>query len=148
MNIEKDIEFLLKQEERISVIKEELNKLVRFMKDNPTVKIELSSHTDSRATDSYNNKLSQNRAQSAVDYIVTKGIDKERMVAKGYGETQLIIKDAKTEEEHQKNRRTVFRIVSWDYVDPNAPKSDKPIYKPQVKGEENSESIEDATESK
>jgi outer membrane protein OmpA-like peptidoglycan-associated protein len=91
----------------------ELDKLVQILKDNPTVKIELSSHTDSRATDSYNNKLSQNRAQSAVDYIVTKGIDKERMVAKGYGETQLIIKDAKTEEEHQKNRRTEFTILSY-----------------------------------
>ncbi|MFN8349018.1 MAG: OmpA family protein [Spirosomataceae bacterium] len=91
----------------------ELDKLVQILKDNPTVKIELSSHTDSRATDSYNNKLSQNRAQSAVDYIVTKGIDRERMVAKGYGETQLIIKDAKTEEEHQKNRRTEFTILSY-----------------------------------
>lgn len=91
----------------------ELDKLVQILKDNPTVKIELSSHTDARATDSYNNKLSQNRAQSAVDYIVTKGIDKERMVAKGYGETQLIIKDAKTEEEHQKNRRTEFTILSY-----------------------------------
>lgn len=91
----------------------ELDKLVQILKDNPTVKIELSSHTDARATDSYNNKLSQNRAQSAVDYIVTKGIDRERMVAKGYGETQLIIKDAKTEEEHQKNRRTEFTILSY-----------------------------------
>ena len=91
----------------------ELDKLVQILKDNPTVKIELSSHTDDRATDAYNNKLSQNRAQSAVDYIVSKGIEKDRLVAKGYGETRLIIKKAQTEEEHQKNRRTEFTILSY-----------------------------------
>lgn len=91
----------------------ELDKLVQILNDNPTVNIELSSHTDARDTDSYNRKLSQNRAQSAVDYIVSKGIARERMVAKGYGETQLVIKDAKTEEEHQKNRRTEFTILSY-----------------------------------
>jgi len=87
--------------------------LVQILKDNPTVSIELSSHTDARASESYNNKLSQNRAQSAVDYIVTKGIEKERLIAKGYGESRLIIKEAKTEEEHQKNRRTEFTILSY-----------------------------------
>lgn len=91
----------------------ELDKLVQILIDNPTVNIELSSHTDARDTDAYNKKLSQNRAQSAVDYIASKGIARERMVAKGYGETQLIIKDAKTEEEHQKNRRTEFTILSY-----------------------------------
>jgi outer membrane protein OmpA-like peptidoglycan-associated protein len=91
----------------------ELDKLVQILNDNPTVNIELSSHTDARDTDAYNKKLSQNRAQSAVDYIASKGIVRERMVAKGYGETQLVIKDAKTEEEHQKNRRTEFTILSY-----------------------------------
>ncbi|AXE21593.1 flagellar motor protein MotB [Runella rosea] len=91
----------------------ELDKLVQILNDNPTVNIELSSHTDARDTDAYNKKLSQNRAQSAVDYIASKGIARERMVAKGYGETQLVIKDAKTEEEHQKNRRTEFTILSY-----------------------------------
>ncbi|MDF7821933.1 OmpA family protein [Runella sp. MFBS21] len=91
----------------------ELDKLVQILKDNPTVRIELSSHTDTRASDSYNNKLSQNRAQSAVDYIASKGVEADRLVAKGYGETRLIIKDAKTEEEHQKNRRTEFTILSY-----------------------------------
>jgi hypothetical protein len=73
-------------------------------------------------------------------------------MSKGWGEKKLLVKDdvinkAKTKEEkealHAKNRRTVFRIVNWDYVDPNAPKSDKPLYKPAVKGEENSDTIED-----
>lgn len=89
----------------------ELDKLVTILKDNPTLKIELSSHTDARDTDSYNQKLSQNRAKSAVEYIASKGIDAGRMTAKGYGETQLIVKNAKTEEEHQRNRRTEFRIL-------------------------------------
>jgi peptidoglycan-associated lipoprotein len=91
----------------------ELDKLVQIMKDNATLKIELSSHTDVRSPDNYNMKLSQNRANSAVEYIVSKGIDKERMTAKGYGETRLVVKDAKTEEEHQRNRRTEFVILSF-----------------------------------
>jgi outer membrane protein OmpA-like peptidoglycan-associated protein len=90
---------------------EELDKLVTILKDNPTLKIELSSHTDVRAPDAYNMRLSQNRAKSAVDYIVSKGVDASRLVAKGYGETQLIVKNAKTEEEHQRNRRTEFKIL-------------------------------------
>ncbi|GAB3539605.1 OmpA family protein [Spirosoma fluminis] len=90
---------------------EELDKLVTILKDNPTLKIELSSHTDVRAPDAYNMRLSQNRAKSAVDYIASKGIDASRLVAKGYGETQLIVKNAKTEEEHQRNRRTEFKIL-------------------------------------
>jgi peptidoglycan-associated lipoprotein len=92
---------------------EELNKLVTILKDNPTLKIELSSHTDARDTDAYNIRLSQNRAKAAVEYIVSKGIASERMIAKGYGETQLIVKNAKTEDEHQRNRRTEFKILSF-----------------------------------
>lgn len=91
----------------------ELDKLVQILKDNQTVKIELASHTDARATDSYNNTLSQRRAESAVNYLVSRGIDAERMIAKGYGERQLIVQNAKTEEEHQRNRRTEFTILSY-----------------------------------
>ncbi|WP_026260612.1 OmpA family protein [Spirosoma luteum] len=90
---------------------DELDKLVTILKDNPTLKIELGSHTDARATDAYNQKLSQNRAKSAVEYIVSKGVDADRLTYKGYGETQLIVKNAKTEEEHQRNRRTEFKIL-------------------------------------
>jgi outer membrane protein OmpA-like peptidoglycan-associated protein len=89
----------------------ELDKLVKILTDNPAIRIELSSHTDSRSSDAYNLDLSQRRAQSAVDYMVSKGIAADRLVAKGYGETQLIIKDAKTEEEHQTNRRTEFKVI-------------------------------------
>jgi len=91
----------------------ELDKLVQILKDNPTMKIELSSHTDARASDAYNMTLSQNRAESAVEYLNTKGIDADRMVARGSGERELIIPNAKTEEEHQKNRRTEFTILSY-----------------------------------
>lgn len=91
----------------------ELDKLITILKDNPTLRIELSSHTDVRSADAYNLKLSQNRARSAVDYVVSKGIDQTRLVARGYGETQLIVKNAVTEEEHQRNRRTEFKILGY-----------------------------------
>ena len=89
----------------------ELDKLVQILKDNPAISIELSSHTDSRSSDDYNQNLSQRRAQSAVDYIVSQGISADRLVAKGYGESQLIIQNATTEEEHQTNRRTEFKVI-------------------------------------
>ncbi|HEV7380247.1 MAG TPA: OmpA family protein [Dyadobacter sp.] len=91
----------------------ELDKLVQILKDNPTVTIELSSHTDARATDAYNMTLSQNRAESAVEYLASKGIDPDRLTARGSGERELIVPNAKTEEEHQRNRRTEFTILSY-----------------------------------
>ncbi|WP_247233137.1 OmpA family protein [Telluribacter sp. SYSU D00476] len=92
---------------------QELDKLVEVLRDNPTMKIELSSHTDARATDAYNMTLSQQRAESAVNYIVSRGIDAGRLTARGYGERQLIVQNARTEEEHQRNRRTEFKILSY-----------------------------------
>lgn len=89
----------------------ELDKLVTILEDNPKIKIELSSHTDDRQTEQYNQRLSERRAQSAVDYIASQGIDKLRMIARGYGESKLLIPNAKSEEEHQKNRRTEFKII-------------------------------------
>ncbi|MFI4963653.1 MAG: OmpA family protein, partial [Legionellales bacterium] len=93
-----------------------LDSILIFFKENPDLTVELGSHTDSRGSDEYNNKLSQARAQSAVDYLVEKGIPKDRLVAKGYGKTMLINNCGTgvpcSEEEHQKNRRTTFRIVS------------------------------------
>jgi outer membrane protein OmpA-like peptidoglycan-associated protein/tetratricopeptide (TPR) repeat protein len=93
----------------------ELDKLVQLLKDNPTIHIELSSHTDSRQTNRYNEMLSQLRAQAAVDYLVSRGIDANRLQAKGYGETRLInkCKDGVPcfEDQHQENRRTEFKIL-------------------------------------
>lgn len=89
----------------------ELDKLVTILKDNPEIKIELSSHTDDRQTEQYNLKLSERRAQSAVSYLVSQGISPSRLTARGYGESKLIIQNATTEEEHQVNRRTEFKIL-------------------------------------
>lgn len=94
-----------------------LDKLVKVMEDNPTLRIELSSHTDSRGSDAYNLKLSDRRAKSAVDYLISKGIAKDRMVAKGYGETRLVNGCANgvecTEEQHQMNRRTEIEVLDY-----------------------------------
>lgn len=96
----------------------ELDKLVQVLKDNPTLIIELSSHTDCRASDAYNMELSDKRAKSAAKYIVEKGgISKERITGKGYGETVLINRCANgvkcTEAEHQENRRTEFKVLKF-----------------------------------
>jgi peptidoglycan-associated lipoprotein len=125
--------------------KDSLNSLYKTLIDNPTLKIELSAHTDSRGSDKINIPLSQARAQACVDYLVSKGIPADRMVAKGYGKTKLKISDAqiakaKTKQEkealHALNRRTVFKILSWEYIDPKAPKTEIPTYHPKVEGEE------------
>jgi peptidoglycan-associated lipoprotein len=89
----------------------ELDKLVEILQDNPNISIELSSHTDVRGSDIYNLDLSQRRAESAVEYIISKGISRNRITAKGYGETRLVVKNAKTDAEHQRNRRTEFKVV-------------------------------------
>jgi len=91
-----------------------LNELIRTLTLNPNLKIELSSHTDCRGGDRYNGDLSQKRAQSAVDYLIANKIDPERLVAKGYGETTPRADcncNRCTEEEHQQNRRTSFKIM-------------------------------------
>jgi peptidoglycan-associated lipoprotein len=92
----------------------ELDKVVQALEDNPTVKIELGSHTDARSSAEYNQSLSQRRADAAIKYIIAKGIDPTRLRAKGYGESQLVNKCADgvecTEEEHQQNRRTEFKV--------------------------------------
>jgi len=109
--------------------KPELDKLVRIMNENQ-VNVEIGSHTDCRGPAIYNDKLSQNRAEAAVKYIISSGIDKGRITAKGYGEHQLINKCADgvicTFKEHQANRRTEFKItniavlfVTPDQIDPS-----------------------------
>ena len=93
----------------------ELDKLVQTLNDNPTVFIELSSHTDCRGKDAYNMSLSEKRAKSAVDYLISQGIAKERLTHKGYGETKPVetCECSKcTEAEHQANRRTEFKVLS------------------------------------
>jgi peptidoglycan-associated lipoprotein len=120
-----------------------LDKLVETLNDNPGITIELMSHTDSRGSAEDNIVLSQKRAQSVVDYLVTKGIDITRLTARGYGESTPKKVDEKTiqdfdflpkdqilteeyinslpgvekqEKAHQVNRRTEFRVIRTDYV--------------------------------
>jgi len=90
-----------------------LNKLANMLQLNPSINIELGSHTDCRGNDKYNLGLSQRRAESAVEYLVSQGINYERLSAVGYGEQKpaiaCVCKEC-TEEEHQQNRRTTFTI--------------------------------------
>lgn len=103
----------------------ELDKVVEIMKKYPELIIEGGSHTDSRGRFAYNERLSANRAQSTVDYIINKGIDSKRITAKGYGETILVNGCADgvqcSEEEHQLNRRTEFTIVNLDAIQAKYP---------------------------
>ncbi|HNP06412.1 MAG TPA: OmpA family protein [Cyclobacteriaceae bacterium] len=94
----------------------ELDKLVDLLTDNPEIKIELSSHTDSIASNSYNIQLSQRRAESTVAYLITKGIAPDRLVAKGYGEEKPIARNTNPDGTdnpagRQRNRRTEFKIL-------------------------------------
>jgi peptidoglycan-associated lipoprotein len=120
-----------------------LQGLITILEANPNLTIELASHTDTRASDQYNDTLSQKRAQSVVDYLVTRGIDPDRLNARGYGEKvpRIISKDIEREGHvfkegdvlvddyinklpskpiqeaaHQLNRRTEFRVLSMNFV--------------------------------
>jgi outer membrane protein OmpA-like peptidoglycan-associated protein len=94
----------------------ELDKIVVILNKYPNMRIELRSHTDSRGNDNFNLKLSDDRANSAALYIIGKGIDSKRIVAKGYGEKELLNKCKNgvkcDEKEHEVNRRTEFKILS------------------------------------
>jgi peptidoglycan-associated lipoprotein len=123
-----------------------LDNLVETLNDNPNVTIELMSHTDSRGTPADNMELSQKRAQSVVDYLISKGIAPDRLQARGYGESQPKVVDEKViaqydfleledvlseafinqlespelqERAHQVNRRTEFRVLSTEYIPQN-----------------------------
>jgi peptidoglycan-associated lipoprotein len=123
-----------------------LDNLVETLNDNPNVTIELMSHTDSRGTPADNQELSQKRAQSVVDYLISKGIAADRLQARGYGESQPKVVDEKVvadqsflklgdvlteafinqlgspelmEKAHQVNRRTEFKVLTTDYIPQN-----------------------------
>ncbi|MBL4625282.1 MAG: PD40 domain-containing protein [Flavobacteriales bacterium] len=98
----------------------ELDIIIELLEENPHIKIELSSHTDSRGSHDYNQNLSNKRAHSCVDYLMSKGVNKTRLVAKGYGEKDPLYSDADIKKEpseeeqellHQHNRRTEFKII-------------------------------------
>ncbi len=91
-----------------------LDKLVKVMKENADISVELDSYTDSRGTTDFNMELSNKRAKNAVDYAVSKGIDKKRLSGKGLGESKILNRCTDgvecSEEEHAVNRRTEFKI--------------------------------------
>lgn len=91
-------------------------KLVKLMKERPNISVEITSHTDSRGSAASNLSLSEQRVRSVVNYLVNKGISRNRLVAKGYGESRLKnrCRDGVncSEEEHAQNRRTEFRVIS------------------------------------
>jgi peptidoglycan-associated lipoprotein len=93
----------------------DLNDLKNLMEEYPAIKIELSSHTDAQGKDAYNQELSQRRANSAKAWLVENGIAEERIVPKGYGETQILNQCVNgvtcTDDEHRFNRRTEFKIL-------------------------------------
>jgi outer membrane protein OmpA-like peptidoglycan-associated protein len=90
---------------------EALNNLINLMNENPGLRIKINSHTDTRGTDVYNMQLSDKRSNSVVTYLLQAGINSGRLKAQGFGESNPAIKNATTEEEHQKNRRTTFEIL-------------------------------------
>lgn len=93
----------------------QLDKIVAFMKEYPSIRIDIRSHTDSRGPEKQNQLLSENRAREIMAYIIRKGIDSKRLTAKGYGESQLVNKCSDwvkcSEKEHQANRRSEFIIT-------------------------------------
>lgn len=135
--------------------KQALDSLVCFLKANPSLVIEVGTHTDSRASESFGLNLSQKRAQSVVDYLIENGIDAERLVAKGYSESKprvidhdfsyfkkgdvlderfiskLDPKSPEFEEAHQQNRRTEIGLLRDDYV----PRFEKKVEQPAPKAE-------------
>lgn len=112
----KNIYFEYNQADINSVAAKELDKLVEVLNDNSAIKIEMGSHTDSVASESYNIELSQRRAESTVAYLIRKGIATERLVAKGYGESKPIARNTNPDgtdnpDGRQRNRRTEFKIL-------------------------------------
>jgi len=89
----------------------ELNRLASMLLETPNIIIQINAHTDARGRLEYNMKLSADRATSVVNYLVSRGVDRSRLIAKGYGESMLLIQNAKSEDEHQANRRTTFKVI-------------------------------------
>jgi peptidoglycan-associated lipoprotein len=119
-----EVQYALGSWELLPNSKDSLEFLYEILIDNHTLVVELQAHTDSRGSDAANITLSQKRAQACVDFLIERGILKQRLVAKGYGETKLRKSDAdiaklsasQQEKAHQKNRRTEFSVLRNDYI--------------------------------
>ncbi len=98
----------IKEESKVA-----LNSIVAVLFEHPDMKIEVNAHTDNRGNDNYNLRLSEKRAASAMSYLITQGVENDRLISKGYGESQpkYDCKTKCTEQEHQDNRRIEFVIM-------------------------------------
>jgi outer membrane protein OmpA-like peptidoglycan-associated protein len=90
--------------------------LVKLLNENPTLEIELNAHTDSKGEEDYNQRLSDARAASVMNYLVSKGISKKRLSSKGFGESKPIAENTNADgsdnpEGRQQNRRTEFKVI-------------------------------------
>jgi peptidoglycan-associated lipoprotein len=94
-----------------------LDSMAFFLLENKNLVIEVSNHSDERGSNQYSTCLTCKRAKAIADYLISKGIGINRLLAKGYNGSKPLIKGAKTEEEHQQNRRTEFKILRTDYVE-------------------------------
>lgn len=137
------IYYAYKQSNVESLGKAELQALAYLLKANPSIRIELSSHTDSRGSSSYNKTLSQQRANQALDYLVSLGVDRKRVDAVGYGEERLHNNCADgvtcAEELHAQNRRTELRVIPAAAPAPDGKEgvksSPSPVGKDAIKSE-------------
>ncbi|SHJ30129.1 WD40-like Beta Propeller Repeat [Pseudozobellia thermophila] len=102
--------YFIREDAKISI-----ERVLAYLREFPEVKVEVRSHTDSRANDAYNMQLSANRAKATADYLIAQGIDKNRISFEGFGETQLTNNCSNgvpcTKEQHQMNRRSEFIVV-------------------------------------
>ncbi len=112
----------------------ELEKVYTFLSQYPELKVELSGHTDSRGSDKYNEKLSRKRAEAVVSYMISRGIAKNRLVAKGYGESKPI-ESNDTDEGRQINRRTELKVIDSEFNVVNAYNNINIQYKNEFTGE-------------
>lgn len=94
----------------------ELDKLIDFLEANNHIAIEITSHADERGSENYNLALTKKRTKAVLDYLIFKGVNSNRLSARAFGERLPIIKNAQTEEEHQQNRRTEFRVIDMDFA--------------------------------
>lgn len=88
-----------------------LNKLVNQLNENPAIKVQINSHTDERGSIAYNDNLSKRRGESVVNYLIRQGISRNRLTSTGLGERYPVVRNADNEIDHQKNRRTEFKIT-------------------------------------
>lgn len=115
----------------------ELNKLVAMLRETPQVVVQINAHTDTRGSHAYNDKLSNERAASVVNYMTLSGINPARMVARGFGKTNPLLPNAQSESEHQANRRTTFTVTGTNFQPvisevPVLRKTDKLVYRVQL----------------